>query len=242
MAPTRYPTAYPVAVVLCIVTMMAAGGESRAAPARVISGRYIDVRIHGSDCIVTDSPYLAVGDGKHNDTAAIQMALDDSRCGRVVVPGKTEEKETEEKETEETETETETETSSTFLIAALRISRDNTELHISEGATLLVSDDRGRWPGGQHVISARGVKHVAVSGGGTVDGQGLEWWRHAQNHTFRPHMVDFSHVVTAILSDTLYLNAPNHVLELGCDHCELARVRVLSPPSTGACKATNTCS
>ena len=38
----------------------------------------------------------------------------------------------------------------------------------------------------------------------------------------------------ALLTDTLYLNAPSHVLELFSDNTELARVRVLSPPSTGA--------
>ena len=113
----------------------------------------------------------------------------------------------------------------TFLVAALTITRSATELHIEEGATLLVSDDRSRWPGSRHVISARNVEHVAITGAGTVDGQGLEWWRHRDD--FRPHMVDMSGVRNAVLRDTLYLNAPSHVLELGCDNCELSGVRVL---------------
>merc|ERR1711934_932109 len=85
-----------------------------------------------------------------------------------------------------------------------------------------------------------------MGGSGTVDGQGLAWWREMKKpgkHDFwRPHLVDFSHVETGLLADTLFLNGPNHVLELGCDHCELSHVRVLSPPSTGECEKTDSCS
>ena len=59
---------------------------------------------------------------------------------------------------------------------------------------------------------------------------------------WRPHTVDFSHVTRGLLEDTLYVNGPNHILELGCDYCELARVKVLNPPSTGDCEKSDTCS
>jgi hypothetical protein len=167
-------------------------------------------------CDVT--AYGAVGDGVKNDTKAIQNALDDARCGTVLLAGNL-----------------------TFLVAALRISRSHTELRVVAGATLLVSDDRGRWPGERDVITASGVSHVAITGGGTVDGQGLVWWRNRE--AFRPRLVYFHDVSHALLRDTLYLDAPNHVLELYCDFCELARVRVLAPPSTGAdCESRNACS
>ena len=35
---------------------------------------------------------------------------------------------------------------------------------------------------------------------------------------------------------------PNHILELGCDHCELSAITVLNPSSTGACEKDDTCS
>jgi len=83
-------------------------------------------------------------------------------------------------------------------------------------------------------------EHLAITGRGTLDGNGLEWWRNSKN--FRPHLVQFNHVNNALLSDTLYLNAPNHVLELYCNNCELSGVKVLSPPSTGQCEKDKTCS
>jgi polygalacturonase len=89
-------------------------------------------------------------------------------------------------------------------------------------------------------VSAEGVHDIAITGGGTFDGQGLEWWRNRDD--FRPHMVQFNHVTTALLTDTLYKDAPSHVLELYCDFCELSGVRVLAPPSTGDCEKDETCS
>ena len=65
----------------------------------------------------------------------------------------------------------------TFLVDALRITQSHTELHISEGATLLASNDMAKWPAGKHVITATGVTDIAITGAGTVDGQGLVWWR-----------------------------------------------------------------
>ena len=63
-----------------------------------------------------------------------------------------------------------------------------------------------------------------------------------KHEMFRPHTVDFLGVDHAVLADTVYVNGPNHILELGCDHCELSGVTVLNPPSTGDCAKTNTCS
>ena len=153
----------------------------------------------------------------NNPTSSIQKHLDDPKCGRVVVSGP-----------------------SQHVITAIQFTRNNTELHLETGAILQVSNDRDNWPGEEHVVSAKHLEHLAITGAGTVDGNGLVWWRNAK--AFRPHLVDFSKVQHALLSDTLYLNAPNHVLELYCDNCELSGVRVLSPPSTGDCEKDNTCS
>lgn len=186
---------------------------------RKVHGRYVTVSIYpDADCVVTHAPYSAAGNGKKNDTASIQRALDDESCGRIVVPQP-----------------------GTFLVSALVVTQSNTEFHIEEGATLLVSNNRSSWPGSQHVITAEKLSHIAITGAGTIDGQGLIWWQHIEE--FRPHMVQFSDVTNAILQDTLYLDSPNHVLELGCSFCELARVKVLAPPSTGSqCERHNTCS
>eukprot|EP01052_Picozoa_sp_SAG31_P048835 SAG31_NODE_10404_length_1142_cov_1.204219_1_plen_307_part_00 len=59
---------------------------------------------------------------------------------------------------------------------------------------------------------------------------------------FRPHTVDFSHVNYGMISGPTFTRNPNHVLELGCDNCELSHISVLNPPSTGDCEKTNACS
>jgi polygalacturonase len=178
---------------------------------RSIREKYIAVQVGTEMCNVTDKKWGAKGDGKTNDTDAIQHALNGCK-GQILLPspGK-------------------------FLVAALAFNQNNTELHIETGATILVSNDISKWPNGSDIISARGLHDIAITGGGTVDGQGFAWWRAmekpGQHDLFRPHMVGFSHVKNTILSDTLYLNAPNHVLELGSDFTELVRVKVLTPPS-----------
>lgn len=99
------------------------------------------------------------------------------------------------------------------------------------------------WPKNQHIIEMKNLHDVAITGGGTVDGQGLVWWRaeEKKKDVFRPHMVDANGVKNLLLTDTIYLNAPNHVLELGADYTELSGITVLSPPSTGDCKKTDAC-
>jgi hypothetical protein len=37
--------------------------------------------------------------------------------------------------------------------------------------------------------------------------------------------VDFGHVTHGLISGPTFTRSPNHVLELGCDHCELSHIR-----------------
>eukprot|EP01045_Picozoa_sp_COSAG04_P000220 COSAG04_NODE_4_length_52282_cov_12.667133_56_plen_108_part_00 len=45
-----------------------------------------------------------------------------------------------------------------------------------------------------------------------------------------------------MISGPTFTRNPNHVLELGCDNCELSHISVLNPPSTGDCEKKNACS
>ena len=185
-----------------------------AASGRVLRGKYVSVEVGSDVCNVT--AFGAKGDGVHNDTAAIQAAFDScgGAGGQVLLPA-----------------------GGTYLAAALHFTGNNTDFHIPLGATLLVSDDIQQWPNGSHVLSARGLSHVAITGGGTVQGQGERWWRAmeqpGQKDIFRPHLVDMSHVTFALLQGVRFVDGPNHVLELGADHAELDGIAVLAPPSTG---------
>ncbi|MFC6825163.1 glycoside hydrolase family 28 protein [Halopelagius fulvigenes] len=109
--------------------------------------------------------YGAAGDGTELDTEAIQGALDDcaETGGTVHVPP------------------------GTYRTAPLRVG-DDTTLHLDAGATLRFARDysafptvESRWEGWNQVgfhpcLFVRDAENVAVTGRGTIDGQGDYWW------------------------------------------------------------------
>lgn len=111
--------------------------------------------------------YGAVGDGNTNCTKAINNAILEANKaggGRVVVPA------------------------GTFLTGAIYL-KSNVNLYISEGATIKFSTDPNmylpavltRWEGIEcmnysPLIYAYKEKNIAITGKGTLDGQGKSWW------------------------------------------------------------------
>jgi hypothetical protein len=53
--------------------------------------------------------------------------------------------------------------------------KDNVELRLEAGATVVLSPDKGDWPAGARaLVNARGAKHIAITGRGTFDGN-AQW-------------------------------------------------------------------
>jgi len=53
--------------------------------------------------------------------------------------------------------------------------KDNVELWLDPGATVVISPDRRDWPSGvRALVNARGAKHIAITGRGTFDGN-AQW-------------------------------------------------------------------
>src|SRR5688500_9726292 len=95
----------------------------------------------------------AVGDGKSNDTEAIQRAIDvcaSAGGGTVYVPP------------------------GDYLTGTLTL-KSYVTLHLSSGATLWGSRQSEGY-GPLHLLFARDAEHVAIEGGGTIDGQGDAFW------------------------------------------------------------------
>jgi polygalacturonase len=118
--------------------------------------------------------YGAIPDGKTLASAAIARAIDACVAaggGRVIVPGGREPG------------------GQTFLTGAVHL-RSNVDLHIAQGATLKFDTNPSsypvvftRWEGIElmnysPLIYARKQKNIAITGRGTIDGQGSErhWW------------------------------------------------------------------
>ncbi len=145
------------------------------------------------DVVVTD--YGAVPDGKTLNTAALQKAIDacaESGGGRVTVPA------------------------GTFLTGTVQL-WDNIELYLAHNATLLGSTNNPADYRDSALVLVKGVKNVAISGTGTIDGQG---WH--QNFNNRGRKVKVSRPYEIFVRDSRFVkitgirlrNAPMWVIRL----------------------------
>lgn len=140
----------------------------------------------------------AVADGKTVNTKAIQAAVDACAAaggGRVVVPA------------------------GVFLSGAIFM-KSRVELHLEAGAVLRGVQDLEAFPliriqaqgfDIRHLtaslITAIGEKDVAVTGCGTLDGQGAAWWK-AQGAKQRPPLIQFNDCERGLLRDIRVTNSP----------------------------------
>ncbi len=177
--------------------------------------------------------YGAVSDGATKSTSAIQGAIDaceKAGGGTVVIEG------------------------GTFVTGPIVLG-DRITLSIAAGATLLGSPDHAdyrrktefRSPGLQSLVSATGARDVAITGHGTIDGNGASWWAEARQfkdagvlgseHT-RPRLVVFDHCQRVLVEGVTLQNSPMwQLVPYDSDDVTIRDIRVLAPaksPNTDA--------
>ena len=176
--------------------------------------------------------YGAKGDGKTKDTAAIQKAIDDcaqKKGGTVRL------------------------SAGTYLSAPI-VLKSNITLQIDKGATLLASTDRADYPAKlefhvpdmQPFVGAENAENIAITGEGTIDGNGESWWIEARsvkdhgvlgNHP-RPKLIILDHCKHVRVEGVTIQNSPMwQLVPYYTDDIVIRNVRILAPadsPNTDA--------
>ncbi len=117
-------------------------------------------------------------------------------------------------------------------------------LRLEAGATLLLSADVADYalPGGKdrQCISAERCHDIAVTGKGTIDGQGSAWWpRYKKSYVppagapplpHRPLLLFFSRCERLLIQDVTLTNSPMfHLVPSECVDVTVKNVRILAP-------------
>lgn len=163
--------------------------------------------------------YGARGDGIVLDTRALQDAINAGAGTVVVPPGK-------------------------YLIGAIFM-RDEVTLHLEPGVTLLGSESAAdypiidaRWEGLTQpthapLISGTGLKNIAVTGRGTIDGQGASWWqRHLEKSLAypRPRLISFSECSNVLVEGVTLTNSPAWTINpVRCENVAVDKVTIINP-------------
>lgn len=204
------------AVVLVLVHALGPGGRAaRATTEGDAGGARVSVRDHG-----------AVGDGERLETAAFARAVEAVAAaggGTVEVPP------------------------GRYLTGTIRI-ESGTRLHLEAGATLLGSPRPQDYPVGRArvggverdahsaLIEARDAHDVALTGPGTVDGQGRVWWeRHRTGglSAARPRLVSFVGCRGVRVEDVALRDSPFWTLHpLESEDVTIRGVTITAPPDS----------
>ncbi len=168
----------------------------------------------------------AQGDGQTLDTHAMQAAID--ACtqrggGTVFVPA------------------------GQYLIGTLYL-RDNVTLHLEAGATLLGSQDpadypvtSNRWEGMEQLtyaplLAGNEIKNIAITGRGTIDGQGESWWRGFNNKTLahpRPRLIGFADCHNVLIEGITLINSPAWTVNpVRCENVNIHGLTIINPPNS----------
>ncbi|HZL16398.1 MAG TPA: glycosyl hydrolase family 28 protein, partial [Polyangia bacterium] len=166
--------------------------------------------------------YGAVGDGKTDDTAAIQAALTAAGAaggGTVTVP------------------------SGTFLSGPIVIS-SSTRLNLASGAVLQMLPMASYPTSGVAFITSSGTSHdIALTGSGTIDGQGQAWWDAFANGSTaaRPQEVSLGKVTRVQISGIRLQNSPEeHIWVKSDTDVTITGITIATPGTSGKSEPKNT--
>lgn len=127
--------------------------------------------------------------------------------------------------------------------------RSRVTLKIERGATLLGSPDPGDYPeiemlrerDRQALISARDASGIAITGEGTIDGNGAPWWdmirrqkmAHKTERIERPRLLVFDHCRNILLEGVTFQNSPSwQIVPYYSKDVTIRNVKILAPANS----------
>ena len=176
--------------------------------------------------VFTPRLFGALGDGQTLDTCAMQAAID--ACARfgggtVCVPA------------------------GRYLVGTLFF-RDHVTLHLDTGATLLGSQDpadypvtSNRWEGMEQptyapLIAGNRLENIAITGRGTIDGQGESWWQAFNKKTLahpRPRLIGFADCHNVLIEGITCTNSPAWTVNpVRCENVIIHGLTIINPPNS----------
>jgi polygalacturonase len=172
--------------------------------------------------------YGAVADGKTLNTDAFKKAIaaaNDAGGGVINVPA------------------------GTFLTGPMTLV-SNLELHLDSGATIKFSDNRSDFAltdGGYEIcIHAENAHDIAITGNGTIDGNGQSWWSEFRDYRskaksdpatkappHRPYLIMLSNCSRVLVKDVTLTNSPMfHFVPKECSDVTVDSVKILAPANS----------
>ena len=168
----------------------------------------------------------ASGDGQTLDTAALQAAIETCALrggGTVYLPA------------------------GRYLTGTLFF-RHHITLHLEAGATLLGSQNPAdyplilnRWEGVEQqtyapLLAGNGLENITITGRGTIDGQGENWWHAHRQKTLaypRPRLIGFSDCRNVLIEDVTLTNSPAWTINpVHCENVTVRGVTIINPPDS----------
>lgn len=186
----------------------------------LLAGTALAVLAAGAEAkTCTPESFGAVHDGKTDDTAAIQKAVEACGAGDEIVLGQ-----------------------GTYLSGPITLSSGDTFV-VAKGAMLLGTPDHAAYRDGQGrtitpLIGAQNAHDITLTGEGVIDGNGNAWWPEfraakAAGHEkdyLRPKMVIFSNVTNLKVTKLTLQNSPMfHLVPQASHKVVVDGVRILAP-------------
>ncbi len=156
-----------------------------------------------------------IGDGTTNQTKPLQRAIDSCGSaggGTLIIPA------------------------GTYLISPITL-RSRVTLQLSAGATLLASTDAADYSGKlSNLINGDSLTNVALTGQGTIDGNGAVWWQRyldSGKTLNRPRLIYITRSTDLTVDGLTLTNSPSfHLVPYLCQNVTLKNLTITAPATS----------